>query len=120
MGNKGLKLKTTGRKQVEEVPFGTYVFRCKDGEYMGDSEGHLMCIFGFRNDREKIKKMWEAAKYYDKEAAEGGEVEFWSGQRPITDEEYDEQVARQKLGLIPDPLDYGAHYDELRSKRQYG
>ena len=118
--NKGLKLKTTGRRQVEEAPYGTYVFRCTDGSYMGDGEGRLMCIFGFKNDPEKVKKMWDAARHYDKDAAHGGEVEFWSGQRPVTDEQYDEQVARSKMGLTPDPLDYGAIMDGLRSKKHYG
>lgn len=113
-----MKLKTTGRTQVDEVPYGTYVFRCADGSYMGDGDGRMMCIFGFKNDPDKIKKMWDAAKYYDKEAAHGGEVEFWSGQRPVTDEEYEEQEMRAKLGLTPDPLDYGAHMDALKRLNQ--
>jgi len=112
-----MKLKTTNRRQVDEVPYGTYVYRCVDGEYLGDDEGRMMCIFGFKNDKEKIKKMVEAAKHY---GFTDGSVEFWSGHRPVTDEEYAEQEMRQKLGLIPDPLDYGAHMDELKSKRKYG
>jgi len=112
-----MKLKTTGRSQVDEVPYGTYVFRCADGQYMGDGDGRLMCILGVKNDRAKIRQLVDAAKHYDREAAFGGEVEFWSGQRPITDEEAQEQETRSRLGLIPDPLDYGAHKDELKRKQ---
>lgn len=120
MANEGFKLTTTGRSSVDEVPYGTYVFRCADGTYFGDGDGRLMCIFGYKNDPDKIKQMWDAAKHYDKEAAHGGEVEFWSGQRPVSDEEYEHQQARQRMGLIPDPLDYGAHMDELKRKKKYG
>lgn len=111
-----MKLTTTNRELIEEVPFGTYVFRCADGSYMGDGEGRLMCILGMKGDREKVKKLYEAAKHYNKEEAEMGEVEFWSGQRPVSDEEYDEQLARQDSGLIADPLDVGAYMDAIRKK----
>lgn len=121
MANEGFKLTTTNRRIVDEVPWGTYVFRCEDGEYLGDGDDRLMCHAGYKGDREIIKKMWEAAKYYlgDK-GVEGGSVEFWPGQRPVSDEEYAEQEMRQRAGLIPDPLDYGAHMDELKAKKKYG
>lgn len=112
-----MELKTVGRNFVEEAPYGTYVYRCTDGEYLGDGEGRLMCVFGMKGDRKKVARVIEAARHY---GFKDGTVEFWPGQRPVSDEEYEEQVARAKLGLTPDPLDYGMAVDNARNKRKYG
>lgn len=109
-----MKIETTGKKVIDEVPWGTYVYQCPDGEVLGDGDGNIMCILGFRNDKVKIQKMIDAAKYY---GFTDGKVVFWSGQRPITDEEYEHQLARQAAGLVPDPLDIGALRDERRGKK---
>src|SRR6266542_3271484 len=109
-----MELKTTGRQAVEEVPYGVYVYRCEDGEVLGDGDGNIMQIFSIKGDREKIRAIVDAARYY---GFTDGQPEFWSGRRPVTDEEYEEQVTRQKLGLVPDPLDFGAIRDELRARK---
>lgn len=109
-----MKLKTTRRSVVEEANYGTYVYRCADGEYLGDGEGRFLCAFGFKNDRSKVEEVKAAAKHY---GFTDGKVEYWPGQRPISDEKYEEQLARADMGLVPDPLDYGAIMDEMKAKR---
>lgn len=114
-----MKFETTGKSIVKEEPWGTYVFQCNDGEYLGDGDGRLLCVFGMEGDRSKMEALQKAAKHYGF-GPEDGQVRYMPGRRPVTDEEYEEQVARQKAGLVPDPLDYGAIMDEMRYKKQYG
>jgi hypothetical protein len=114
-----MKLTTTNKEFVEEEPWGTYVFQCHDGEVLGDDEGRLLSVFGFKNDQTKIKALQDAAKHYGYGPDEG-DVVYWPGRRPVSDEEYEEQETRQRMGLVPDPLDYGAIMDGLKAKKQHG
>lgn len=109
-----MKLTTTNRTVVEEVPYGVYVWQTPDGEFLGDGDGNFMLVFCNKGDRESIKALADAARHYGHPE---GKAIFWSGKRPITDEEYSEQLMREKLGLVPDPLDIGAIRDEERAKR---
>ena len=107
-------LKTTNRQQVEEVPYGMYVWETPDGEVLGDGDGNVMNVFCMKGDRRAIAALAEAAKYYGHEE---GKPVWWSGKRRVNDEELAEQEMRERLGLTPDPLDYGAIMDELRSRK---
>lgn len=110
-------LKTTNRQQVEEVPYGVYVWKCADGEILGDDEGNFMNVFCMKGDRRAIDALRQAAKYY---GYEDGEPVWWSGKRRVSDDELAEQEMRERLGLIPDPLDIGAIRDEMRSRKYRG
>jgi len=113
-----MKLTTTNRQEVDEYSWGVYVWEIEeDGlkKVLADDDGNFMLIFSTKGDREKIKKLADAARHYG--FPEGRPV-FWSGKRPITDEEYQEQLMREKLGLVPDPLDVGALRDEARANNQ--
>lgn len=109
-----MKLKTTGRRVVDETPYGTYVWQAPDGEFLGDGEGRLLSVFAMRGDLSKITALAKVAAAY---GYKDGSPVFWAGKRKITDEEYEEQTARDRLGLVADPLDYAAIRDELRAKR---
>ena len=116
--NQGFK--RTGRRFVEEVPYGMYVWEIEeDGEtkILGDGDGNIMNVFCMKGDRKAIAALADAARHYG--YPEGRPV-WWSGKRRITDEELEEQQMREKLGLTPDPLDYGAIKDELRAKKNNG
>lgn len=91
-----------------------WVWQCADGEFLGDGDGNFMYVFSTEQDQTSIKAITDAARYYG--YPEGRPV-FWSGKRPITDEEYEHQLARQKAGLVADPLDVGAIRDEAEAKR---
>lgn len=109
-----MKLTTTNRSEVKEVPYGVYVWQTPDGEFLGDGDGNFMLIFSTEGNQDSIKKITEAARHYG--YPEGKPV-FWSGKRPITDEEYEEQLMRERLGMVPDPLDYGAIRDEAKAAK---
>lgn len=111
-----MKLITTNKQEIEEVPWGVYVWEIEeDGQkkILGDGS-NFMTIFSTRGDQSKIKQLADAARSY---GYPNGRAVFWSGKRPISDEEYEEQLMREKLGLVPDPLDVGAIRDEMRSRR---
>ena len=109
-----MKLTTTGKSLVEEASYGTYVWQCADGTFLVDDELRHLSIFAMKGDREKMKALADAARHYG--FAEGQPV-FWAGNRKVTDDEFEEQVMRERLGLVPDPLDYGAIQDEMRAHR---
>lgn len=91
------------------------VWRCPDGEYLGDDAGNFMHVFVSNLDpalMEAAKKaLADAARFYGH--PEGRPV-FWAGVRPIDDEELEHQKARAAAGLIPDPLDIAAIREEER------
>jgi hypothetical protein len=108
-------MKTTNRQVIKEVPWGVYVWQCADGEFLADDSGNFMLVFCQEGDRKAIKAITDAARFY---GYPDGKPVYWSGRRPISDEEYEHQLARAKAGLTPDPLDIGAIRDEERALRQ--
>ena len=102
---------------VEEVPYGMYVWETPDGEVLGDGDGNIMNVFCIKGDRKAIAALAEAARHY---GYPDGKPVWWTGKRRITDEELEEQQTREKLGLTPDPLYYGAIRDEMRMRQQHG
>lgn len=112
-----MSFNTTNKQIIEEVPYGMYVWECSDGEVLGDDEGNVMNVFCMKGDRKAIDVITQAARHY---GFPDGKAVWWSGKRPITDEELQEQQTREKLGMIADPLDYGAIRDEMRAKKQHG
>lgn len=112
-------MKTTNREFIKEVPWGVYVWQTPDGEFLGDDDHNfLLTDVCEEGNPAAIRAITEAAAYYG--FPEGKPV-YWSGKRPISDEEYERQLARAKEGLVPDPLDVGAIRDEMRAlKNQNG
>lgn len=107
-------MKTTNKQVIKEVPWGVYVWQTPDGEFLGDGDGNFMLVFCEEGDRAAIKAITDAARHYGHPE---GRAVYWSGRRPISDEEYEHQLAREKAGLVPDPLDIGAIRDEERALR---
>jgi hypothetical protein len=107
--------KNLRKEVVEEVPWGIYVWQTPDGEVLGDGD-NIMQVFCMKNDRAAIHAITEAARGY---GYPEGKAVFMSGHRPVTDEEYDEQVMRERLGLVPDPLDYAALRDKERADKKF-
>jgi hypothetical protein len=112
--DKHMSLKTTNRQGIREVPWGMLVWQMPSGAYLTDEDGNFMHVFISDTvnpvQKEKAKKaLAEAAAHYGKEE---GKPVFWSGKRPVSDEEYEHQLARAKAGLVPDPLDISAIREE--------
>ena len=102
-------------KQVVDVDLGIYVWKMPNGQYVGDEDGNIMHIPSRIGDITKMKALADAARYYG--VGEGRAV-FIPGGRAVTDSEYEDQAARAKEGLTPDPYDVGALKDELAARRE--
>ena len=99
---------------VEETRLGVYVWEMPDGRWVGDDNGNYLSISSFKNDQKRIDALTQSVKSY---GINEGKAKFLSGQRKITDEEYEEQKQRLEWGLTPDPLDIGEYKDSLRIPR---
>lgn len=90
-----------------------WVWQCADGEFAGDDQGNFMHVFVWDTRREDVnqaakKALEQAAKSY---GFGDGKAVLWAGKRPITDEQLEEQLHRESLGLVPDPFDIAAIRD---------
>lgn len=103
-------MKRLGRKAIEETNLGLYLWMMPDGRPVGDDEGNLLNIPSVKGDREKISLLEKAIRSYG--ITEGRAV-FLAGRRRVTDEEYEEQKARQRAGLVPDPYDVAAIKEQM-------
>lgn len=95
---------------VEESDFGLYLWEMPNGALVCDEERNYLNIPAKKGDIYKIKELSQAAKSL---GLEEGRAVFFSGNRRVTDEEYEYQKQRMEWGLIPDEMDYGAAQEEL-------
>lgn len=95
---------------VEESDYGLYLWETEDGKLICDEDANYLNIPAKRGDKEKIRLLELAAQDC---GIYGGQAVFFSGNRRITDEEYEYQKQRLEWGLTPDELDYGAARDQL-------
>ena len=105
-----MKLNTTRKQIVEEVPYGVYVWEMPNGQWIGDDEGNFLNISSMQGDRKRLQQLKDAVASYGITA---GKPVFLSGHRQVTDEEYEYQKQRMAFGLVPDELDVPAFKEEL-------
>lgn len=109
-----MSFETKGKHVIEEVPYGTYIWRMNDGTYLVDDEYRHLSIFCMKNDQRAINALAQEARSL---GFPNGTAEWKTGTRKITDDEFEEQEARQRMGLVADPLDYGAIADSIKASR---
>ena len=102
---------------VEEVNYGTYLWEMPDGKLVTDDEGNYMCIYAIKGDVTKIKALKDFAKHY---GIEEGQPIWFSGHRPVSQEEYDNQKQRMEWGLVADEWDIPALKEDLVQKKKMG
>jgi hypothetical protein len=105
------------RKLIEEYNWGVYIWKTPEGKVIKNENGDFLMIMSRKDDQKQIEKIRRAAKDC---GVDDGEAIFWSGNRPVSEEEYQEQVARLTVGLVPDKLDYFAAKEELNSRKLNG
>ena len=106
-------MNNTGAKVIDEAKYGLYVWIIPDGRVVGDDDGNILNVPALRGDRSKIQMLTDAVRHY---GINEGSAQFWAGNHRVTDEEFEEQKARLKFGLIPDPDDIPAQIEGLRDK----
>ena len=102
---------------VEEVNYGTYLWSLPDGKLITDEEGNFMCIYAIKGDVKKITELRNFAKSY---GVEEGEPVWFSGHRPVSQEEYENQKQRMDWGLVADEWDIPALKEDLVQKNKMG
>lgn len=102
---------------VDEVNWGMYMWQMPDDSLVMDDEGAYLSIPSLKGDIRQIQKLKVAARNY---GLEGGTPIFFSGHRPVTDEELAEQRSRMDMGLVPDPQDLPAMMDYFKEAKEMG
>lgn len=102
---------------VEEVNYGTYLWETPDGKLVTDEDGNFMCIYAIKGDINKIKQLKDFAKAY---GIEEGKPLWFSGHRPVSQEEYETQKQRLDWGLVADEWDIPALKEDLQQKKKMG
>ena len=102
---------------IEEVNYGTYLWQMPNGSLVSDEEGSFMCIYAIKGDVKKITELRNFAKSY---GIEEGEPVWFSGHRPVSNEEYDNQKQRMDWGLVADEWDIPALKEDLEQKKKMG
>ena len=105
------------KKLIEEYNWGVYIWKTPENKVVKNENGDFLMIMSKKHDKNQIEKLRLAAKSC---GIDGGEPVFWSGHRPVSEEEYQEQVARLTVGLVPDKLDYFAAKEELDGRKRNG
>ena len=82
-----------------------------------DSDKNVLSIEGMKDDKNKIKELADAAKYWGQPE---GRAVFYPNMKKISDEEHSEQVDRMKQGLIPSMNDLGAVIAAKKTLELYG
>ena len=103
--------------QVEEVDYGMYIWQLPDGKFVTDGDGGYLSIPSKKGDIRRINLLKNTAKSY---GLEEGRAVYWTGHRPVTDEEYETQKERLKWGLVPDEMDLPALLEDLKQKKSRG
>ena len=118
MSNRKKALKKPRVTLVEENPgWGLYAWRKADGKLFMDDDNNLLNIPSRWGDLEKISQITQAAAYYGEPE---GKPEFIPGLQRATEEGYNEQVERMKVGMLPTMNDFGAVKDAKRAGRERG
>jgi hypothetical protein len=101
---------------IEEAAYGLYIWKTEQG-LVSDGEGRYLCIPSTKGNISKINQLKAAAKHY---GVEEGKPIWFSGNRTISDEEYENQKSRLEWGLIPDEYDLPAIKEDLIERKKKG
>lgn len=98
-------------REIQETNLGVYIWRMNDGSWLIDGDGNFLSITAFQGDLTAIAKISAAARNI---GYSEGQAIFAPGRRKISDSEFEEQMARQEAGLIPDIYDIGVYKEGIR------
>lgn len=97
------------------IPYGVYIWRI-NGKPVVDEDYNYLQIASRRGDQKKIAAL---RRFVNEELGIfEGEPSFEEGSRPISQEEWEDQMARAQAGEVPDPYDLGNLIDEYNYHRE--
>ena len=98
-----------------KADYGLYAWRLPNGKLFKDEDGNILNIPSTRYDFSKMATITKAAEYFGQPE---GEPVFLAGVGRVTEEEYQEDLARIQQGLLP-LGDTEAWIDAARARRQH-
>lgn len=107
-----MNIKSLGKKEIQEVPWGVYLWRMPNGSFIADDADHYLMIASTRGDQTRMRALADAAREL---GVTEGQPCFFQGNRIVSDEEYEEQKLRLKFGLTPDKWDVAAIEEDKRN-----
>lgn len=99
----------------EGIPYGVYTWRI-DGKAVVNENFDYLVAPARRGDMRVINKLTDFVRN-ELGITEGGPV-FEEGVRPISEEEWEDQMARMQAGDTPDPYDLGNLIDEAKYQKE--
>lgn len=103
-------------KGVDEgIPYGVYIWRI-NGKALVDENFNYLVAPARRGDLKAIAKLTDFV-HKELNIFEGGPV-FEEGARPISEGEFEEQMARLQAGETPDLYDLGNLIDEHKYQKE--
>ncbi len=108
------------RRQVidKHYDWGLYVYKTSTGKWFTDEEGSVLNIPSDRGDITKIAELKKVAIHHGDDGL--GAAVFVPGLTQVSEEEYSEQKARLKEGLIPSMNDLGAWHAAQQTLEKHG
>lgn len=106
----------TNIKKVDEgIPYGVYIWEINGKPLVNENYDYLLAP-ARRGDMLAVKRLTE---FVQKEYGifEGGPV-FKEGVRPISENEWEDQMARMHAGETPDPYDLGSLIDTYKYQKE--
>jgi hypothetical protein len=111
-----MKLTPKGKRLVHDSPsdrFGVYMWKMPNGSYIADEDRNFLNIPAEYGDTKRIEKLRAAVRSF---GITEGEPVFYAGHRRVSDEEYELQRERARMGLVPDTEDVGSLIDDMRHR----
>jgi hypothetical protein len=111
-----MKLTPTRRGFVKDGiadRFGVYMWKMPNGAYIADENRNFLSIASEVGDPKRIQQLRDTVRSF---GITEGEPVFYAGHRKISDEEYEMQRERARLGLVPDTEDVGSLIDDMRTR----
>lgn len=103
-------------KAVDEgIPYGVYIWRI-NGKAIVDENFNYLVAPARRGDLNAIAKLTSFVR--NELGITEGEATFEEGARPISEEEWEDQMDRMKNGETPDPYDLGNLIDEAKYQKE--
>lgn len=103
-------------KRVDEgIPYGVYTWRI-NGKAVVDQDLNYLIAPARRGDVRAIQRITSFVRE-ELGITEGGPV-FEEGVRPISEDEWENQMARMQNGETPDPYDLGNLIEEAKYQKE--
>ena len=103
-------------KAVDQgIPYGVYTWRINGRTVVNENREHLIAP-ARKGDLRAIKRLKDFVN--NVLDIHEGEAVFVEGARPVSQEEWEDQMARLQNGQVPDPYDLGSLIEDYKFQKE--